>query len=169
MKNEYSYEIITSFITLSAYIYQGTNEAKINMILKNNGKKTWPENETKLIYDEKSYFMENEILLQPQKPGEEYRYEIIINNLGACPVGEYKFILSFCVCGKSFGEKLFLRVCIKEHNKKKYEIEENIDKIRDFRNQFNLSIEEHSDENILNALSKNKFDFDKTFSDIFNI
>lgn len=48
-KKEYSYIFDNSL--LNAYIYEGTDEAKIQFSLKNNGDRAWPDRTTKLIYD----------------------------------------------------------------------------------------------------------------------
>ena len=37
------------------------------LTLKNDGTLDWPENDTKLIFDEKSYLKGEEIILKPQK------------------------------------------------------------------------------------------------------
>ena len=166
-ENKYSYECITNIVNLCQYIYEGTDEAKIEIELKNNGKKAWPKDETKLIYDKESYTRGEDIILNPQNPGEEKKYEIIFNNLEKCPVGEYKFFLYFSVGSKIFGEKLSFRVNIKEEEKQEFLIIENSVKIKEFRDNFGLKEEEYSDEQILNALKQNDFDFEQTFKKLF--
>jgi len=47
-KKIYLYECLNAS-QLSTEIYQGTNEARIDIILKNNGKEKWPKNKAKLI------------------------------------------------------------------------------------------------------------------------
>ena len=101
---QYSYEYINILI-LSTYIYEGTNEAKIEIILKNNGNLTWPEG-SKLIVDNKSDFGANEIILKPQKPGEQKSYNVNFCDLKEIKVGEYKSYLTIEKSGKAFsGEK----------------------------------------------------------------
>ena len=168
VENQYSYECITNIINLSAFIYEGTDDANIEIILKNNGDQPWPKDKTKLIYDKESYSMGKDIILNPQNPGEEQKYVIIINNLGKCPSGEYKFFMYFCVDSKIFGEKLSFRVIIKEENKNKIEIKEHFEKIKEFRENFGLNNEDFSDEDILNALKANNFNFEETFAKLFN-
>ena len=161
---QYSYECI-NILNLSTYIYEGTNEAKIEIILKNNGNITWPEG-SKLIVDNKSDFGANEIILKPQKPGEHKSYNVNFGDLKEIKVGEYKSYLTIENSGKSFsGEKLVLKIIIK---KKKNEIEQNIDKIQDFRDNYALSTEDYSDGKLLEILKKNNFIFDKAFESLFN-
>ena len=86
--NIYSYKCINDPETLEKTIYEGTDEVKIEITLINDGEEPWPKNKTKLIYDEESYFMDEDILLKPQKPGEEEKYEIVLKNLGNLKVRE---------------------------------------------------------------------------------
>ena len=161
---QYSYECI-NILDLSSYIYEGTKESKIEIILKNNGDMTWPEG-SKLIVDNKSDLRANEIMLKPQKPGEQQSYDAIFDALKEIKVGEYKSYLTFENSEDVFsGEKLTLKIIIK---KKKNEIEQNIDKIRDFRDNYALSTEDYSDRKLLEILKKNNFNFDKAFESLFN-
>ena len=157
--NVYSFECTNSPETLEKTIYEGTDEVKIEITLKNDGEEPWPKNKTKLIYDEESYFLNEDILLKPQKPGEEEKYEIVLKNLGNLKVREYNCILSFGVGLKSlkfFGEKIFLKLNVKE------------EAIGKFRKEFGLSEKEFSDEKILEVLKENYFDFYKAFDKMFN-
>ena len=161
---QYSYECI-NILNLSALIYEGTNEAKIEIILKNNGDMTWPEG-SKLIVDNKSDLRAYEIIIKPQKPGEQQSYNAKFSDLKNIKAGEYKSYLTIENNGNFFsGEKLTLKIIIK---KKRNEIEENIDKIRDFRDNFSLSIEDYSDWKLLEILKKYNFNFDKAFESLFN-
>ena len=157
--NVYSYECTNYYEILEKIIYEGTVEAKIEITLKNNGEEAWPINKTKLIYDKESYFMEKDILLRPQKPKEEGKYEIILKNLEQLNVGKYKCILSFVVGLKSlkfFGEKIVLTINVKEKA------------IGEFRKEFGLLEEEYSDERILKILKENNFNFSKAFEKIIS-
>ena len=163
-RKQFSYECI-NILSLSTNIYEGTNDAKIEFILKNNGNITWPEG-SKLIVDNKSDLRANEIMLKPQKPGEQQSYDAIFDALKEIKVGEYKSYLTFENSEDVFsGEKLTLKIIIK---KKKNEIEQNIDKIRDFRDNYALSTEDYSDRKLLEILKKNNFNFDKAFESLFN-
>jgi hypothetical protein len=166
-KKEYSYDCLNQ-TKLTNYIYEGTDEAKIEIILKNNGKEDWPKDCTKLIFDETSKIKGDEIVLKPQKSNEQQNYNVILKNDSNLPVGEYKSYLLFCVNDETFGENLELTVGIKEKKKKKSEIDENIDKINEFRQNYSLDKNDHSDAKILEALKNNDFDFDAAFSSLFD-
>ena len=84
----YSYEC-TNNSELSAYINEGTMEANIKINIKNNGTLDWPQNKTKLIFENNSDIRGNEIKLKGQKCGEEYKYEVKFKNLQNLKVGEY--------------------------------------------------------------------------------
>ena len=162
---QYSYEC-TNIISLSSYIYKGTDEANIEIILKNNGEHSWPQNSTKLVCDSESDFKGNEIMVDSQNPGEEKKYNIIIKNLGNSPIGEYKSYYWLYVNDKPLGEKLTLRINIKE--KVENETDKYITQIQDFRDNYDLTKTEYSDERILDLLINNDFDFEKTFNALFN-
>ena len=160
----YSYECI-NIISLSAYIYEGTQEANIDIILKNNGDYSWPLNSTKLICDKKeSNFIGNEIMIDPQKPGEEKKYKVTITNLENSPKGEYKTYYWFYINGKHIGEKLTLRINIKEENKIENEIEQNMEKIKEFREIYDFSENDYSNEKIFEVLKANNFNFESSWN-----
>ena len=66
-----------------------------------------------------------------------------------------------------FGENLELIIGVKKI-KKKSEIEQNIDKINDFRKTYQLDKnDEISNEQILEALKNNNFDYYEAFNSLF--
>ena len=122
-----------------------------------------------MIYDNESFIIGDEIILQPQNPGEEKTYNIIIKNLKNIGIGEYQLFLWFYADGEKFGDKLTVTIIIKQKNEDKLEkIEENIEKIREFRENFNLTNEEYSDEKILEILTKNNFDMELSFKQLLD-
>ena len=151
---------------LTAYIYEGTNEAKLDIILNNNGKKTWP-NDTKLKIIEPSDFELDDIELKSQRPEEERTYYIKFKNLKDYKPGIYQTNLAFYCNGEIYGEKLVARLKINKLNDSNKEIEENLDKINEFRSTFDLSKDEYPDERILSILQENDFNFENAFSSIF--
>ena len=163
---EYSYDCI-NIISLISYIYEGTEEAKFDIILKNNGKDDWPKGTTKLIFDNNSQFSGDDIVLSPQVPGEEKKYKVVVKDLERNEPGEYKSFLNFNVNEQNYGEKLTLRIHIKEE-KKDNELNDKKKVIDEFRNTFGLSEEEFSDEKMLEKLKENDFNFEKTFDALFN-
>ena len=111
---KYSYECINEK-NLKDYIYEGDEEAKIEIILKNNGNEIWPE-DAKLVFDRDSSFSTNEIKLKPQKPGEEEKYNIIFKNLGKYPPKEYKSYLWFYANNEILRGNLTLIIKIEKKN-----------------------------------------------------
>ena len=159
---DYSYECI-NILSLSTYMYKGTKEAKIEMILKNNGNKGWPQDKTKLLFEKKSTIDGDTVELKPQKPGEEEKYNIIFKNLENLETGEYNLFYLFNIDGKNIGEKLVLKINIKE---KKEENNEYEDKIKEFRENFGIETD-FEDEKILELLKENDFNYEKTFDALF--
>ena len=166
-KEEYSYECL-NISQLSSCIYEGTSETKIEVIIKNNGKLTWPENESYLIFERNKKFIDlDEIKLQPQKPGEQKSYNAIFKKLERINPGEYELYLSLYVNNDSFGEKLKLKIIIKKNTEEMKEIDENKDKINEFRNKYNLPKEDFSDEKLLKALKSTGFSYEFAFDSLF--
>ena len=164
-ENEYSYECL-NIMSLTRFINKGINEVKFEINLRNNGKKSWPIGNTKLIYSPNGILVGDDIQLQSQEPGEEGNYEVIFQNLKDYPEGEYKSILSFIVNGKNIGNKLELKVVIKKKNIN--EIEEHMDDINQFRQEYQLPKEDFSDERLLEALKNNNFNNDSAFQSLYN-
>ena len=70
-------------------------------------------NNTKLVIDKSSSTLTiYDIVLEPQKPGEQKNYCAIFKGLSWIFVGEYKSYLSFCVNNELIGEKLVLTIKI---------------------------------------------------------
>ena len=162
----YSFDC-TNSIFLSVYIYRGTNEAKFEIYLKNTGTKAW-DKDTKLILDRSSDCLSDEIKLDPQKPNEERSYKVTIRDLRDCTIGEYKVVFKFCSGGKIYGDNITAMVKIIEKDNKNEEITENLDKIQEFRDTFNLSEDDYSNERILEILKDNDYNFENAFSSLFN-
>lgn len=146
----------TNKANLSVNINQGANVAEFEIFLKNNGSKVWDKN-TKLILDKSSDCNSDEVILSPQKPYEEKGYKIIFKNLSQLPFGEYKTIFSFWSGGKIYGKNIIILIKIIEY----------MDKIKEFREQFDISEDSISDENLLEVLKKCSFNYDDTFMSIF--
>ena len=161
----YSYEC-TNSMYLSVYIYEGTEKAEFEIFLKNTGETKWAE-DTKLLVDKNSSDITTEdIPLSPQNPKEQKNYKIIVDDLSRYNQGEYKIIFSFYSGGKIHGEKITALIKIKENQKN--EIDEYIDKINEFRETFNLSEDEYSNEKILEVLKEHNMNFENAFSSLFN-
>ena len=160
---KYSFDCSNIMLQL-VYIYQGTDECKFQIILKNNGKQPWPMG-AKLIYDRNSNFVGEDIMLKPQKPGDSYNYSIIVKDFRYKPIGEYKANLLFYVDGERYGEKIMLKVIIKEKNKPN---DDNyLEEIKTFRDNFGLSEDEFNNEKLLEVLKKADFVHEKAFEYLF--
>ena len=160
---KYSYDC-SNIMILVAYIYQGTDECKFSITLKNNGKQSWPDG-AKLIYDKNSSFVGDSIMLNPQKPGDSCNYSAIVKDLGQRQVGEYKAYLLFYVDGERYGEKLLLKIIIKE--KKETNDDKYLKKIEEFRDNFGLNEDEYDNEKLLEVLKKADFEFERAFEILF--
>ena len=152
---------------LTSYIYKGTDEVKLELMIKNNGNKIWPE-KTKFKFLDSSEFTAEDITLNNQKPNEIKNYFVTIKNLKNYSVGEYKASLLFCVGEKIYGEKLILRIKIKEKDETNKKIKENIDKINEFRETFSLNENDYSNEKIYDILQENDFNYEQAFSSLFD-
>jgi len=109
----YSFECI-NINNLTASIFEEQDSANISIALLNNGKQIWPEGITKLIFVEPSTFKTNDIILNPQKPGEKAIYQVSFNNLRTYPSGYYNSYLRFNINGVNLGQKLKLKTSIIE-------------------------------------------------------
>ena len=143
-------------------MFKGTDEVKIKITLINNGNIDWPL-ETKLIFSNNSPIKGNDIKLNPQKPGEKNEYTIIFNNLKSFSQGEYYSILFFYVNKKLYGEILKIKIVIKEKEKTKNEL----DKIKKFREEYDLDEKHYTDELLLKVLKENNFNLENAFSSLF--
>ena len=163
---KYSYECI-NILQLSMYLYEGTEQGQIEIILKNNGSQTWPEGRTKLVFERESEISGDDIMLNSQKPGEIGKYNIILRGLNNYSHKQYKSYLNVYIDDDEVGDQLILTINIKEKDSNKKEIENNMEKIIEFRNNYNLGIEDYSDEVLFKALKKNNYDYDAAFSSLF--
>ena len=93
---------------------------------------------------------------------------MIVNNLSGYDIGEYKLVFLFWSGGRIYGENITAMIKIIEKDDKKTEIDNNIEKIQEFRETFNLSEEDYSDEKLLEILKDNDFNFENAFSSLFN-
>ena len=165
-KYSYSYECI-NILQLSMYLYEGTEKGQTEIILKNSGSQTWPEGRTKLVFERESEISGEEIILNPQKPGEIGKYNIVLNGLSNYSHKQYKSYLNFYIDDNEVGEQIILTINIKEKDKTKKEIEDNMDKITEFRQIYSLGIEDYSDEKLFEVLKNNNYDYDMAFGSLF--
>ena len=153
----------------------------MKIILKNNGETQWPRNEAKLVFDQNKNIIGKNIILKPQKPGEQEKYKIDFDNLKMYPAGNYRAGLIFEINGKKYGENIDIFISIKkkadmninEHIKKNYNENQKYnsidqEKIGKFKKEFNLENSEITDERIMGALKNFNYDFKDAFASLFN-
>ncbi len=159
-KKEYSYECL-NLNDLNKVIYEGEEETKVKIILKNNKNLIWPKENTKLIFDYCSNFVQNDIILEPQKFNEIKEYDITFNELDSYPAGEYKIVLNFEINGENYGDKIEINLTIKEKD-------DDLIKVNEFRNIYGLNEDDYPDGKLLELLQKFNFDFEKAFDSLAN-
>ena len=117
--------------------------------------------------------IKNEVynLLKAQEYLEKENYEIEIN-VGLFPPGNYNVVMWFEVNGKVYGSQIVIKIVIKKKNEINNIINDvdnnEMSLVQKFRDEYDLSIDDYSDEKLLNMLKENQFDFTQTFSDLFN-
>ena len=115
-KSKYSYKCINKD-NLTTLIYKWIPEVKISLILKNDGDRTWVKNETKLIFDRDSdYSIIGDIILDPQKPNEQKKYDIIFKGLENYSSNQCNIILNFYCDNDYYGEQIYFSIKFKEKN-----------------------------------------------------
>jgi hypothetical protein len=153
-KENYSYEIIEK--KLKFYLTNSSKNELIHLTIKNNCELNWPENETKLICNESdSLIFLKDIILPPLKSGNEKDIEIELIIPSELPMEEeYKVEINFNVKGKNYGEPIILNIKL-------------VTEVEAFRKRFDLNEEIFSDQNILEALQKNKT-WEEAFQNLIN-
>ena len=164
-KIKYTYQCL-NLLNLSAYIHEGTEEAELDLNIKNDGP-DWPENKAKLVFELTSEAFGDEVKLEPQKKDEVRKYKVKLKDLGKYMEGEYKSYLRFCVNGEKIGEELVLILKVKKKEDPNSEINKYLDQINEFRESFDLPEEDYPNDKLLEALKENNFDFETTFAQFF--
>ena len=161
----YSYSCINNKDLISC-IDEKTESTKIAIEIENNGTKDWPENNAKLIFDQKSQIKGEEIILKSQKCNEKNKYEIHFHNLSQNKEGIYESYAYININGWC-GTQIILKIIIK---KKKIisEIEKHLDVINELRNEYNLRPDDYSNEQLFLVLKDNDYDKELAFADLFN-
>ena len=155
----YSYQC-TNLEKLVIDIIEKTDKAEIKIKLKNNGNIPW-DKDTKLKMVELSDIKIGDIILKPQNPNTEETYIITFNQLQNYEIKEYKTNFVFCCGGKTYGEKIVIKINILS------ELDFCIKKIDEFKKCYDLIECELDDEKILGCLAENNFSFENTFSSIY--
>ena len=162
---KYSFEC-TNNINLVAYVYEGTEIASLEVKLKNNGTKNWPNNTTYLEFLSKSQVKGDKVILNPQKIGEEKIYDIKFKNLENLKDGEYESYVKLNVDGQNYGDELKLKIKIVQKPGSDDEMENYLDLIKKMRKIYALSEDDFSNEQLLKALKKSDFDVEQAFAEL---
>ena len=107
--NKYSYECLSSKLSVS--VIQGTKEAELNIVIKNNGITQWTEN-SKFINGKESKINCSHIKLNPLKPEQQDIIEIKFDNLDNIPPYTYPSYLLFSVDDKIYCDPIKIEVNI---------------------------------------------------------
>lgn len=108
----YSYSCINSKDLISC-IDEKTESTKIEIEIENNGTKDWPENNAKLIFDQKSQIKGENAILKSQKCNEKNKYEIEFHNLSKYKEGVYESYAYININGWC-GTEIILKIIIKK-------------------------------------------------------
>ena len=152
----------TNLMILVQYIYVGTNIAEIPLMLKNEGAFPWPKNLTKLVFEKKYPIKGKDVVLNSLNPGQEQQFIVKIEGLGNLPEGEYQAGVYFNIRGSNCGNMMKMKIIIikKEVDPKiKY-----MNEIKRFRDEYNLTEAEYSDDDLYNILESNSFNFEEAYN-----
>jgi hypothetical protein len=165
-EEDYSYECINKN-ELKIEIGEGEDEAKIEVVLKNNKNNKWPMNNAKLTLDNNSNIVGDDVVLEPQDFNQQKNYIFKLKGLSQCSKGEHKLYLFFRVNGEQYGDKIIVTLIIKE-KVNKTDGENDKKHIKEFRDLYGLLEEDYKDDDLLNALKKYNYDYTSAFSSLFN-
>ena len=155
----YSYQC-TNLEKLVIDIREKMEKAEIKIKLKNDGNIPW-DKDTRLKMAEFSDIKKDDIILKPQNPDTEETYTITFNQLQNYEIKEYKTNFVFCCGGKTYGEKIVIKINILS------EIDFCLKKIDEFKRCYNLIECKLDGEKILECLAENDFSFENTFSSLY--
>ena len=149
-KYEYIFNIITN--------KQSVINCEIE--IQNNGQYQWPEDVTKLYFNEASSLKIENITLNPLKTKEKQTVNILIERLNELSEGEYFIYFNFKVNRKTFGQQITIKIICKD--------DEELKKIKEFRREYDLDEEYYPNEQIKNLLNQFNGNFQLAFEDLFS-
>ena len=155
---EFSYKIKGSNY-IEKRIEAHTSETLVSITLTNNCKYQY-KTDTKLICDEKSNLKCKPCNIQPLNTNQSQNCLILFENLKELKSGEYYIFLNFMVGNIIYGDQIKIKLIIGID--KKFEL------LKQFRNEYQLSNKDYSNENLLFHLEKNNFNFSLTFNSLFD-
>ena len=155
---EFSYKIKGSNY-IEKRIEAHTSETLVSITLTNNCKYQY-KTDTKLICDEKSNLKCKPYNIEPLNTNQSQNCLILFENLKELKSGEYYIFLNFMVGNIIYGDQIKIKLIIGID--KKFEL------LKQFRNEYQLSNKDYSNENLLFHLEKNNFNFSLTFNSLFD-
>ena len=151
----------TNLMILQQYVYQGTESTEIPLMLKNTGPYCWPPNDTKLIFGVNYKIKGKTVQLKSLDVNEEQQCNVKIEGLGKLPVGEYETGVYLNIKRNNIGKIIKIKIIIKE--KEDDPIDQYIETIKKFREEYNLDEKEYSNDDLYNILMSNEFNLEKAF------
>ena len=152
-KGPYSCEILDK--KLDFYIPNNSKIEIITLTIRNNCKFTWPENQTILKCDtDNSLVCFEDVKLSPLKSEQHEYVKIELKIPDSLPEETYKVYMNLNVNGNNCGEKMVINAII-------------VPELIAFRKQYSLEKDSFSDQDILDALRKNR-NWEETYNFLFN-
>ena len=161
----YNFECLNQ-LELQQYIYENVDFIEIPLTLKNTGSLAWPLNNTKLIFDSKFEIKGKDIELKSLQVEEEETFIIKICNLGNLKSGRYETGVWFNINGVNYGNMINFEINVEK--KEDDNMKKNIKKIEEYRNIFSINKNDYSDKYLFNRLSRNNYNFEATFLQMFD-
>ena len=158
-KNLYSFNCEFENNGIFEFNMNKKTKPEISFKIRNKGNTDWKEKEIFLKTNQNSQLVIHDFKLSNLKKGDSQRVKLNIPKINEITDGTYNISLDFCVNNQIYGEPIKLKVKIIP--------DENLLKVIEFRNNYNLDKNDYSDEKILYLLKRNNFDFDKTFGNLF--
>ena len=161
--DNFSYVCLTKELSFGAY--QGTNQERFNLTLKNDGIFPWPKNKCFLLKDNSlsDNISVDKIYLEPLNPNDECIVSIYFNNMEKLSPGKYAVYFKFNANNKNFGDEIKIEIEILEKTGN-YKLNR---KVAAFRSVYNIDDETMNDEMIQNALEANGDNFENAFQSLF--
>ena len=152
-KGPYSCEILDK--KLDFYISNNSKIEIIYLTIRNNCKFTWPENQTILKCDtDNSLVCFDDVKLSPLKSEQHEYVKIELKIPDSLPEETYKVYMNLNVNGNNCGEEMVINAII-------------VPELIAFRKQYSLEEDSFSDQDILDALKKNR-NWEEAYNYLFN-
>ena len=155
--NNEKYSFIIKNIQKIYLIYCETKKYVINLEITNNSNREYPE-QTQIIYNDKNSTLKptnNIIKINALAPNITQNITLVYENLKSKEPGYYYSFFNFEINGNIIDD---IKINIKILSNNDFELVEN------FKNAINIYSFKSDNNEIINALKKNRYNFEKTFS-----